>query len=125
VTSNDLLLFRANGPGAKLHIPFQVAEDGDYELIAQVAHSLDYGSYAVLLEGPRRHRPCRGSRDSGARTTAQVAQSALGSGFGDQKNPSRTLALGWRWGSEPGPGNSGLPVDDPGRGLLLRIVVKC
>ena len=51
MTSNDLLLFRASGPGAKLHIPFQVAEDGDYELIAQVAHSLDYGSYAVLLDG--------------------------------------------------------------------------
>jgi len=113
VTSNDLLLFRANGPGAKLHIPFQVAEDGDYELIAQVAHSLDYGSYAVLLEGPRRHRPCRGSRDSGARTTAQVAQSALAGGSGDQENQSRALALGSQWGSEPGPGNSGLPCPPP------------
>ncbi len=49
--SRDLLLFRANGPGSKMHIPFQVEEDGDYELVAQAAHSLDYGTYAVLLDG--------------------------------------------------------------------------
>jgi hypothetical protein len=49
--SRDLLFLQAEGPGAKLHVPFEVAEDGDYELLAQIAHSPDYGIYDVLLDG--------------------------------------------------------------------------
>ncbi|MCC6262144.1 MAG: DUF2961 domain-containing protein [Bryobacterales bacterium] len=47
----DLLFFAAEGPGSKLHIPFEVSEEGDYEILAQIAHSSDYGTYEVLLDG--------------------------------------------------------------------------
>ncbi len=36
--SRDLLFLNATGPGAKIRIPFQVEQDGDYELTAQIAH---------------------------------------------------------------------------------------
>jgi hypothetical protein len=47
----DVLLFEAEGPGARIEIPFEVAEDGDYELRAEVAQSLTYGIYEILLDG--------------------------------------------------------------------------
>jgi hypothetical protein len=49
--SRDLLFFEAEGPGSRIEIPFDVAEDARYELLAQVAHSPDYGTYTVLLDG--------------------------------------------------------------------------
>jgi len=55
--SKDLLFFEAKGPGSKIHVPLDVAEGGRYELIAQVAHSPDYGIYDVLLDG----KPLTGS----------------------------------------------------------------
>ncbi|MBP7570008.1 MAG: DUF2961 domain-containing protein [Acidobacteria bacterium] len=55
--SKDLLFFEAKGPGSKIHVPLEVAEEGRYELIAQVAHSPDYGTYDVLLDG----KPLTGS----------------------------------------------------------------
>jgi hypothetical protein len=49
--SKDILLFTAKGPGSKLTIPFDVADDGRYEIVAQVAHSADYGTYSTELDG--------------------------------------------------------------------------
>jgi hypothetical protein len=49
--SRDLLFLHAQGPGAKIEIPFDVQTAGDYELVAQVAHAPDYGDYRVLLDG--------------------------------------------------------------------------
>jgi hypothetical protein len=49
--SRDLLFFQAAGPGSKIHVPFDIAQDGDYELLAQIAHSPDYGIYEVTLDG--------------------------------------------------------------------------
>ncbi len=49
--AKDVVLFRAEGPGARLTIPFDVAEAGDYELYTQVAQGSDYGIYSVLLDG--------------------------------------------------------------------------
>jgi hypothetical protein len=49
--SKDLLFFEAAGPGSKIEVPFDVAEAGRYELVAQLAHSPDYGIYAVTLDG--------------------------------------------------------------------------
>ncbi|HVT93866.1 MAG TPA: DUF2961 domain-containing protein [Bryobacteraceae bacterium] len=49
--SRDLLFFEAKGPGSRIDIPFDVAEDGNYELLAQLAHSPDYGIYTALLDG--------------------------------------------------------------------------
>jgi len=49
--SRSLLFFRAAGPGARLEVPFEITEDGTYEVLAQVAHAPDYGDYRVLLDG--------------------------------------------------------------------------
>jgi D-arabinan exo alpha-(1,3)/(1,5)-arabinofuranosidase (non-reducing end) len=49
--SKDLLFFEAQGIGSRLTIPFEVPEDGRYELVAQIAHSPDYGAYTVDLDG--------------------------------------------------------------------------
>jgi Protein of unknown function (DUF2961)/HEAT repeats len=49
--SKDVLLFTANGAGSRLTIPFDVADEGRYELIAELAHSPDYGIYTVELDG--------------------------------------------------------------------------
>jgi hypothetical protein len=49
--SKDILLFEGSGPGAAVTIPFDVAADGRYELVVQLAHSFDYGAYVVELDG--------------------------------------------------------------------------
>lgn len=49
--SKDVVVFTGDGPGAKVTIPFDVPEDGDYELYAQLAKGSDYGVYTVLLDG--------------------------------------------------------------------------
>jgi hypothetical protein len=49
--SKDVVVFEGDGPGAKLTIPFEVPEDGDYELYAQLAKGSNYGVYTVLLDG--------------------------------------------------------------------------
>ena len=49
--SKDLLFFEAKGAGSKVTVPFDVAEDGRYEIVAQLAHSPDYGIYTVELDG--------------------------------------------------------------------------
>jgi hypothetical protein len=49
--SRDLLAFHAEGPGSRMHVPFDVPADGDYELLAQIAQAPDYGIYDVLLDG--------------------------------------------------------------------------
>ncbi len=49
--SKDVVVFTGEGPGAKVTIPFDVPEDGDYELYAQLAKGSDYGVYTVLLDG--------------------------------------------------------------------------
>jgi hypothetical protein len=49
--SKDVLIFKGEGTGSKLEIPFEVPESGDYELYTQVAQGSDYGIYTVLLDG--------------------------------------------------------------------------
>jgi len=49
--SKDVILFEAEGAGARLEVPFDVPEDGDYELYTQLAQASDYGVYTVLLDG--------------------------------------------------------------------------
>jgi hypothetical protein len=55
--SKDVVLFEGQGEGAKLEIPFDVDEEGDYELYAQLAQASDYGIYTVLLDGKRAAAP--------------------------------------------------------------------
>jgi len=49
--SKDLLFFEATGTGSSLTVPFDVPDDGRYELVAQLAHAPDYGTYTVELDG--------------------------------------------------------------------------
>jgi Protein of unknown function (DUF2961)/HEAT repeats len=49
--SKDVLIFKAEGPGSKIEIPFEVEDAGDYELYTQIAMGSDYGIYNVLLDG--------------------------------------------------------------------------
>ncbi|MGE5413007.1 MAG: DUF2961 domain-containing protein, partial [Syntrophomonadaceae bacterium] len=47
----DVLLFEAEGPGARVEVPFAVDETGLYELSTQVAQAPDYGAYEILVDG--------------------------------------------------------------------------
>ncbi len=48
--SKDVIFFEAQGKGAKLTVPFEVPEDGVYEVYTEVAQASDYGVYTVLLD---------------------------------------------------------------------------
>lgn len=71
--SRDLLLFEAERPGARLDIPFEVSEDGQYELLAQLAHAPDYGIYNVLLDGAPVHAAAELEHEPGANAGASAA----------------------------------------------------
>ena len=47
----DILFFEGEGVGSRIDVPFDVPEDGRYELIAQVAEAQDYGTWSVLVDG--------------------------------------------------------------------------
>ncbi len=49
--SKDVILFEAEGKGSKLELPFDVPEDGDYEVYTELAQASDYGIYSILLDG--------------------------------------------------------------------------
>jgi hypothetical protein len=49
--SKDVILFEAEGKGARLEVPFEVPAAGDYELYTELAQASDYGTYTVLLDG--------------------------------------------------------------------------
>lgn len=55
--SKDVVLFEANGKGAKVYIPFEAPEEGNYELYTEVAQGSDYGIYTVLLDGQPAQAP--------------------------------------------------------------------
>jgi HEAT repeat protein len=47
----DLLFLHARGVGARMNIPFDVAEAGRYELVAEIAQAPNYGNYVALVDG--------------------------------------------------------------------------
>ncbi len=49
--SKDVIFFEAEGKGSELSIPFDVPEDGVYELTVELARASDYGVYTALLDG--------------------------------------------------------------------------
>ena len=49
--AKDILLFKADGVGAKINLPLEIPEDGQYEIVAQLALSPDYGDYIAYLDG--------------------------------------------------------------------------
>ena len=48
--AKDLLFLDAEGPGARINIPVDIPEDGQYELIGLIAQAPDYGDYKALLD---------------------------------------------------------------------------
>ncbi len=53
--SKDVILFEGEGKGSQIEVPFEVPEDGDYEVYTEVAQAADYGIYTVLLDGKPPH----------------------------------------------------------------------
>ena len=49
--SKDLLLFKAQAVGSRINIPLDIAADGRYEIVAQLAQGADYGDYTAMLDG--------------------------------------------------------------------------
>jgi hypothetical protein len=49
--SKDVIYFKAEGKDSEITIPFDVPEEGDYEIYTEVAQASDYGIYTVLLDG--------------------------------------------------------------------------
>jgi hypothetical protein len=49
--SKDVILFEGKGKDSRIEIPFDVPQDGDYELYTEVAQASDYGIYTTLLDG--------------------------------------------------------------------------
>src|SRR5208337_3636499 len=47
----DLLFFQAQGKGARINVPIDIADAGRYELVAEIAEAPDYGDYVALLDG--------------------------------------------------------------------------
>lgn len=47
----DLLYFDAEGIGAKVNVPIDIPEAGNYELIGLLAQGPDYGDYTALIDG--------------------------------------------------------------------------
>ncbi len=48
--TRKILFFRGREVGAKVIVPFEVAEDGTYEITLSMVHSYDYGDYRVTLD---------------------------------------------------------------------------
>jgi len=49
--TRDILFFTGQEPEAKLTVPFEVPEEGRYEVSLQLVHSYDYGNYQASLDG--------------------------------------------------------------------------
>ena len=49
--AKDILLFKAEGVESKINIPIDIAEDGKYEIVANLAEASDYGDYIALFDG--------------------------------------------------------------------------
>ena len=47
----DLLFLEAEGKGARINIPLDIAESGRFEIVARTAQGPDYGDYVALLDG--------------------------------------------------------------------------
>jgi hypothetical protein len=71
--SKDVLMFTAKGAGSRVTIPFDVAEEGRYELVAELAHSPDYGTYTVELDGQPSASASALEHERGANTGDQSA----------------------------------------------------
>jgi hypothetical protein len=74
--SRDLLVFHADGPAAKIDIPFVAAQAAKFEIIAQLAHASDYGSYRYLIDGKPTESGATLEHEPGANMASQGAINA-------------------------------------------------
>jgi hypothetical protein len=88
--SKDVLFLKAEGPGSRLDVPFDVDEDGTYELVTQVAQSFDYGTYATLLDG----KPVQ-SAELEHEPGADILPSGQLDGYKPETYVGLDLLLGW------------------------------
>jgi D-arabinan exo alpha-(1,3)/(1,5)-arabinofuranosidase (non-reducing end) len=88
--SKDVLFLKAEGPGARLDVPFDVGEDGEYELVTEVAQSFDYGTYATLLDG----KPVQ-SAELEHEPGADVLPTGQLDGYKPETYVGLALLLGW------------------------------
>jgi Protein of unknown function (DUF2961)/HEAT repeats len=88
--SKDVLFLQAEGPGARLDVPFDVPEEGEYELVTQVAQSFDYGTYSVLLDG----KPVQ-SAELEHEPGADVLPTGQLDGYKSETYVGLDLLLGW------------------------------
>jgi hypothetical protein len=64
----DLLFLRADGPGSRVTVPFDVPAAGRYELVASMGQAPDYGTYMVLVDGRAPGAGTELEREPGANT---------------------------------------------------------
>jgi D-arabinan exo alpha-(1,3)/(1,5)-arabinofuranosidase (non-reducing end) len=88
--SKDVLFLKAEGPGSRLDVPFDVDEEGSYELVTQVAQSFDYGTYATLIDG----KPVR-SAELEHEPGADILPSGQIDGYKPETYVGLDLLLGW------------------------------
>jgi hypothetical protein len=88
--SKDVLFLQAEGKGARLDVPFDVEEDGEYELVTEVAQSYDYGTYSTLLDG----RPVQ-SAELEHEPGADVLPTGQLDGYKPETYVGLALLLGW------------------------------
>jgi len=89
--SRDLLLLESEGPGSRIDIPFDVPADGRYELLAQIAHSPDYGIYKVLLDG----KPLAAAGELEHEPGANIGQGAVVNAWHSELYVAEDHVLGW------------------------------
>ncbi len=53
--AKDLLLLTADGVGARINVPIEITENGQYEIVANIAEAPDYGDYVALMDGKPTH----------------------------------------------------------------------
>ena len=61
---------RPRAPGRRVEVPFDVPDDGDYEVYAELARGSDYGIYTVLLDGKKAESARPRARAGGGRVPA-------------------------------------------------------
>lgn len=89
--SRDLLFLEAEGPGARIDVPFDVAANGRYELLAQLAHGPDYGIYKVLLDG----KPLAASGDLEHEPGANIGDATIVNAWHTELYVAEDHVLGW------------------------------
>ena len=90
--SRDILFLRASGVGSRIDIPLDIAEEGFYEMVAQVAHAPDYGDYRTLLDG----RPLTSDDDLEHEPGANTGGGSLVQAWGSELYVAADHLLGWR-----------------------------